>query len=101
EWGLVHLEMEEAGMPAFKGTELPNLDFAAFARACGAQGFTAKTPDEIEPMLRRLLATPGPALLDAFIDPDELPVLPHIKPEQVWKFGIAKMKEALLAATGG
>src|SRR5207302_8270700 len=29
EWGLVHLEMEEAGLPAFDGSNFPNMDFAA------------------------------------------------------------------------
>jgi len=28
---------------------------------------------------------PGPAVLDVFIDPDELPSMPHIAFEQVWK----------------
>ncbi|RZM12534.1 MAG: pyruvate dehydrogenase, partial [Sphingomonas sp.] len=39
-WGLVHLEMEGAGNPPASGANFPNMDFAAFARACGAQGFT-------------------------------------------------------------
>jgi pyruvate dehydrogenase (quinone) len=101
EWGLVHLEMEEAGLPAFEGTEIRNLDFAAFARACGVEGFTAKSPGELEPAMRQLLASPGPAVLNVFIDPAELPVMPHIKLDQVWKFGLARMKETLLSMTGG
>lgn len=101
EWGLVHLEMEEAGLPAFAGSEFPNPDFAAFARACGAQGFTAKTPDELDAALGQLLATPGPAVLDVFIDPSELPTMPHIKMEQIWRFGMAKVRESLVAMQGG
>lgn len=101
EWGLVHLEMEEAGMPAFEGSEFPNADFAAFARACGGQGFTARTPDQLQESLQQLLAAPGPAVLDVFIDPAELPVMPHIKMEQIWKFGLAKVKESLIAMQGG
>lgn len=42
-WGLVHLEMEGAGNPAALGASFPNMDFAAFARACGGQGFTARS----------------------------------------------------------
>ncbi|MDB5840848.1 MAG: pyruvate dehydrogenase [Herminiimonas sp.] len=99
-WGLVHLEMEEAGQPAFAGAELRNLDFAAFARACGAHGFTARTPGELESALKQLLATPGPAVLNAFIDPATLPIMPHIKADQVWKFGIAKVKEAMQSLVG-
>jgi len=101
EWGLVHLEMEEAGMPAFEGSEFPNADFAAFARACGGQGFTARTPDELQESLQQLLAAPGPAVLDVFIDPSELPVMPHIKMEQIWRFGLAKVRESLIAMKGG
>ena len=92
-WGLVHLEMEEAGLPAFKGTEFPNMDFAAFARACGAEGFTARKPGELAGALASLLAAPGPAILDVFVDPAELPTLPHITLDKVWKFGISRVRE--------
>lgn len=101
EWGLVHLEMEEAGLPAFKGAEFPNLDFAAFAVACGAQGYTAKTPDQLEDGVRQLLATPGPAILNVFIDPAELPAMPHIKLDQIWRFGMAKVRETMISMAGG
>ncbi len=100
EWGLVHLEMEEAGLPAFAGSEFPNPDFAAFARSCGAQGYTVRTPEELDHGLQQLLETPGPAILDVFIDPDELPVMPHIKMEQIWRFGLAKVRESLIAMRG-
>jgi pyruvate dehydrogenase (quinone) len=101
EWGLVHLEMEEAGMPAFEGSEFPNPDFAAFAQACGAQGFTARTPDELDNGLTQLLAAPGPAVLNVFIDASELPTMPHIKMEQIWRFGMAKVRESLISMKGG
>ena len=100
EWGLVHLEMEEAGLPAFEGSNFPNMDFAAFALACGAQGFSAKTPDQLDDALQRLLAAPGPAILNVFIDPAELPVMPHIKLDQIWRFGLAKVKESMVAMSG-
>lgn len=101
EWGLVHLEMEEAGLPAFEGSEFPNPDFAAFAHACGAQGFTVRTPDELDAGIAQLLATTGPAILNVFIDASELPVMPHIKMEQIWRFGMAKVRESLIAMKGG
>ncbi len=97
EWGLVHLEMEEAGLPAYKGSEFPNIDFAAYAQACGAHGFTVKKPSELGSGLQQLLQAPGPAILNVFIDPAELPTMPHIKAEQVWRFGLARVKEALLS----
>src|SRR3954465_1497627 len=67
-WGLVHLEMEGAGYPAAAGVSLPNPDFAAFARACGAQGFTAREPRALESEIAAFLAAPGPAILHAFVD---------------------------------
>ena len=96
-WGLVHLEMEGAGNPAASGASFPNMDFAAFARACGAQGFTVRDPATLVETVRSFLAAPGPAILHAIVDPDEIPSMPHIEPGQVWKFGIAKVKEALAA----
>jgi pyruvate dehydrogenase (quinone) len=100
EWGLVHLEMEEAGLPAFEGAEFPNLDFALFAGACGAQGFTAKTPAQLEEVMGPFLAAPGPAILNVFINPSELPIMPHIKLDQIWHFGMAKIKEAMISMGG-
>jgi pyruvate dehydrogenase (quinone) len=94
-WGLVHLEMEGAGSPAAPGASFPNMDFAAFARACG---FTARDPATMVATVREFLACDGPAILHAIVDPDEIPAMPHIDVGQAWKFGIAKVKEALGAA---
>lgn len=94
QWGLVHLEMETAALPAARGTTFPNIDFAAFARACSAQGFTVRDPALLDETVRAFLASPGPAILHAFVDPDELPTMPHIEPAQVVRFGIAKVREA-------
>jgi len=76
------------------------MDFAAFARACGVAGFSARDPDELEGAVRQLLASPAPAILDVQVDPDELPTLPHIKLDQVWKFGLARVREAVLSVSG-
>src|SRR5580693_2983627 len=41
-FGLIPLEAESIGLPAYrKGTDFPNPDFVALARACGGQGFKA------------------------------------------------------------
>lgn len=101
ESGLVRLEMEEAGMPAFEGAKFPNPDFAAFARACGAQGFTVHSPDQLDVGISQLMAAPGPAVLNVLTDSSELPTMPHIKLEQMWRFGIAKVHETLLALKKG
>lgn len=79
-WGLVHLEMEGAGVPPTDGASFPSVDFAAFARACGAAGFTARSPRELPGTIDAWLGTPGPAILHAVVDPDEIPAMPHIDP---------------------
>ncbi|MGK6321888.1 thiamine pyrophosphate-binding protein [Sphingomonas sp. DT-51] len=94
-WGLVHLEMEGAGLPAAKGTGFPNLDFAAFARACGAQGFTARDAAALDATVAEFLAVPGPAILHALVDPAEVPAMPHVDAKQALRFGIAKVRELI------
>ena len=100
EWGLVHLEMERAGLPAYRGSKFPNLDFAAFAKSCGVAGFTVRKSADLQNGLQELFATTEPAILNVFIDPDELPSMPHIHIDQVWKFGLARVKEAILSIRG-
>jgi thiamine pyrophosphate-dependent acetolactate synthase large subunit-like protein len=92
-WGLVHLEMEEAGLPAFDGVKFKNPDFAMFAQACGGTGFRVTRPADLKDTIARALATPGPVVVDVAVDPAELPAMPHIEPTQVWKFGIGKARE--------
>jgi len=98
-WGLVHLEMEGAGVPPSEGASFPNLDFAAFAQACGARGFTARKPHELTAAVDAWLAEPGPAILHAVVNPDEIPAMPHIDPGQALRFGISKVKQAFGALT--
>jgi pyruvate dehydrogenase (quinone) len=90
--GMVKLEMEQVGMPEF-GTVLHNPDFAAVARAIGLTGLRVTEPGEVDEAVREAFATPGPVLLDALIDPDELAVPPRPKLEQGWGFAIANAKE--------
>ena len=99
-WGLVHIEMEAAGLPATKGASFPNMDFAAYAKACGAQGFAVDDPAQLETRMRAFLDCPGPALLHAKVSAAELPAMPHIDPAQAIRFGIAKVKERMLGLVG-
>ncbi len=78
------------GNPSF-GIELQPIDFAAYARACGAAGFTFERPDECEAVLREALATPGPAVVQAVVDPNEPPMPGKITTEQA-----KNLAEALL-----
>jgi pyruvate dehydrogenase (quinone) len=94
-WGLVHLEMEEAGLPVFaQGATFKNPDFAMYAQACGAKGFRVTQPHALRDTVAQALATPGPVIVDVAVNPAEIPAMPHIHLDQVWKFGIGKMREA-------
>jgi pyruvate dehydrogenase (quinone) len=65
---------------------LQPIDFAGFARACGAQGFTVERPEECGRVLEHALATPGPVVVEAVVDPNEPPMPPKIKAEQALHF---------------
>jgi thiamine pyrophosphate-dependent acetolactate synthase large subunit-like protein len=100
--GLITLEAESVGLVPFReAIEFPNPDFAALARACGGRGFTAKTPAELMAALAEALSIDGPAVVDAVVVANEMPNLPHVDLEQIGHFAVAKIKEAVLAVTGG
>ena len=95
-WGLVHLEMEEAALPAFrKGTDVRNPDFAMFAQACGGRGFRVTRPDALRGVVAEALAAQGPVIVDVAVDPDEIPLMPHFDAAKAWKFGVGKARELL------
>jgi pyruvate dehydrogenase (quinone) len=73
------------GNPEY-GCELQPIDFAAFARACGATGFTIEEPADCGPTLEKALATPGPVIVEAVVDPFEPPMPPKITLDQASKF---------------
>jgi thiamine pyrophosphate-dependent acetolactate synthase large subunit-like protein len=100
--GLITLEAESIGMPAWKkAIEFPNPDYVALARACGAVGFKAEKPGELREAIDQALKAQGPAIVDCVVPADELPNVPHIELEKVENFAKAKVKEMILAVTGG
>jgi pyruvate dehydrogenase (quinone) len=101
-FGLIRLEAESIGVPAYEqGIRFPNPDFAALARACGGHGFAAHEPDELKQAIGDALAVDGPAIVDAAVVDNEIPNLPHLDLEQLGQVALAKIKEAVLAVTGG
>jgi pyruvate dehydrogenase (quinone) len=101
-FGLIHLEAESIGLPPFeKGIQFPNPDFAAFAQACGGLGFKVDEPGKLRSTIAEALACDGPAIVDAVVTADELPNLPHIDLAQIGRVAEAKIREAVLAVTGG
>ena len=78
-------QMVFLGNPEY-GVDLQPIDFASFARACGATGFTAEDPGECGQVLDEFLNVPGPAVLQAVVDPFEPPMPAKVKAEQALRF---------------
>jgi pyruvate dehydrogenase (quinone) len=78
-------QMVFLGNPEY-GVDLQPIDFASFARACGAIGFTAEDPGEGGQVLDEFLNAPGPAVLQAVVDPFEPPMPAKVKAEQALHF---------------
>jgi pyruvate dehydrogenase (quinone)/pyruvate oxidase len=78
-------QMVFLGNPEF-GCELEPIDFAAFARACGAKGYTIENPKECGSIFDQALAEPGPVVVEALVDPHEPPMPPKVSLEQSRKF---------------
>ncbi|MGI4875075.1 MAG: thiamine pyrophosphate-dependent enzyme [Janthinobacterium lividum] len=62
------------GNPEF-GVDLQPIDFAKFAEACGAAGFTITENGQAESTIRAALAHDGPAVVECLVDPNE-PAMP-------------------------
>jgi pyruvate dehydrogenase (quinone)/pyruvate oxidase len=74
--------------------ELQPIDFATVARGFGAAGFTIEDPATCSDILRQALATPGPAVIEAVVDPYEPPMPPKVDASQA-----AHLAEALARGT--
>jgi pyruvate dehydrogenase (quinone) len=84
-------QMAQEGNPEF-GVELQAIDFAGFARCCGAAGFVIEDPKDAENILRRALAHPGPVIVEAVVDPNEPPLPVNITADQALQFSKALAK---------
>jgi pyruvate dehydrogenase (quinone) len=78
-------QMVFLGNPEY-GCELQPIDFAGFARACGATGFSVEDPRDVDAVLDQGFATPGPVIVEAQVDPFEPPLPPKISVDQATKF---------------
>jgi pyruvate dehydrogenase (quinone) len=84
-------QMVFLGNPEY-GCELQPIDFAAFARACGATGFTVADPAQCGAVLDQAIATDGPVIVEAVVDPFTPPMPPKVTVEQAAKFGESLLK---------
>jgi pyruvate dehydrogenase (quinone)/pyruvate oxidase len=86
-------QMVFLGNPEY-GCELHPIDFLAVAQACGVTGIRIEDPRECGPALDRALQDPGPALVEAVVDPLEPPMPAKVTVEQAANFA-----ESLLRGT--
>jgi len=76
------------GNPQF-GVQLHPIDFEAVAKACGVAGYTVDDPKLVESVLREAFKHPGPAVIQAVVDPNEPPLPGKMTTEQAWQFAKA------------
>ena len=72
----VKFEQKEIGNPEY-GCDLPPIDFVAFAKACGADGFRCERPDEVRPAIAAALKSSKAAVVEAVVDAEEKPTKPE------------------------
>ena len=78
-------QMVFLGNPEY-AVDLHPIDFAEFAHACGGIGFTVEDPADCGRTMIEFLNAPGPAVLQAVVDPFEPPMPPKVKAEQALHF---------------
>jgi thiamine pyrophosphate-dependent acetolactate synthase large subunit-like protein len=86
-------QMVFLGNPEY-GCELEPIDFARVAEGCGIGAVTIEDPARCGDQLREALATPGPCLIEAVVDPYEPPMPPKVEVKQAMH-----MAEALAKGT--
>ena len=84
-------QMVLGGNPEF-GIDLEPIDFAGVARSCGIGGFHLDRAEDAESVLQQVIDYPGPALLEAVVDPNEPPMPGKINTEQALHFAEALAK---------
>lgn len=87
KWEQIVLE----GNPQF-GVQLQPIDFAAYAHACGIPGFFLDDPEKAEEVLNAAFSVPGPALVEAVVDPNEPPMPGQVTMKQARHFAEAMVR---------
>jgi len=98
-------QMVFLGNPEF-GCELEPIDFNKVAEGCGIHTVRIEDPAQCSEQLKQALATTGPCLIEAVVDPFEPPMPPKIELKQAMHMGEAlargtpkAMKTALTLAS--
>ena len=92
--GFVELEQKSTGfLPT--GTDLVNPNFAAMAEAVGIKGVRIEDPKDVEARIAEALAHPGPVVVDAVVNRQELAMPPAITAEMAKGFTLYMLKAVL------
>jgi pyruvate dehydrogenase (quinone)/pyruvate oxidase len=84
--GLIKWEqMAFLGNPQY-GVELAPVDFVKVAEACGLKAVRIDDPARVGDQLSQALAMDGPVLIEAAVDPHDMPMTPTINPEHAKGF---------------
>ncbi|MFD5073331.1 thiamine pyrophosphate-requiring protein [Streptomyces sp. NPDC058371] len=72
------------GAPSFlPSQELPDVQYAAFARSLGLTGIRVEKPEDVETAWRAGLAADGPTVIEFLTDPAVPPIPPHATWDQM------------------
>lgn len=81
------------GAPSFlPSQQLPDVQYAAFARSLGLTGIRVEKPEDVEAAWRAGLEADGPAVLEFLTDPAVPPIPPHATWEQMEATAAAILK---------
>jgi pyruvate dehydrogenase (quinone) len=78
-------QMVFLGNPEY-AVDLQPIDFAEFAHSCGGIGFTVDDPADCNRVMTEFLNAPGPAILQAVVDPFEPPLPAKVNASQAVHF---------------
>lgn len=84
-------QMVFLGHPEY-GVDLQPIDCVKVAEACGVTAYRVDDPADCRAVLAQALDEPGPALVEAVVDPSEPPLPPHITPEQAKQFAASLLR---------
>ena len=96
--GYVELEQKAGGF-LDTGTRLKNPDFAALAEAAGIRGIRLQKPGDVRDGLAAALAHPGPVVVDAIVNRQELAIPPKITAEMATGFTLYAAKAVMNGRT--
>ncbi len=74
-------QMVFLGNPEY-GVDLQPIDFAKYAEAVGAIGFSVEDPQQVRPTLERAMKAGKPTVVEVLCDPYEPPMPAQVTPEQ-------------------